>query len=33
MKNLIVYYSYEGNTKEIANELHHAIKADILNLF
>lgn len=32
MKNLIVYYSYEGNTKEIAEELCKTIKADVLEL-
>lgn len=32
MKNLVVYYSYEGNTKEIANEIKKEINADILEI-
>lgn len=32
MKNLIVYYSYEGNTREIAKGMQEAIDADILEL-
>lgn len=31
-KNLIVYYSYEGNTKEIAGAIKEAINADILKV-
>lgn len=32
MKNLIVYYSYEGNCEEIAKHLQKEIKADVLKL-
>lgn len=32
MKNLIVYYSYEGNTEAIAKTIQKAINADILKL-
>ena len=32
MKNLIVYYSYEGNCDEIANAIKEVTKADILKL-
>lgn len=30
MKNLIIYYSYEGNCKEIANAIKEEINADVL---
>lgn len=32
MKNLIVYYSYEGNCEEIAKAIQEATKGDILKL-
>lgn len=32
MKNLIVYYSYEGNTEELVNGMKTAIDADVLRL-
>ena len=32
MKNLIVYYSYEGNTREIARGIQETANADILEL-
>ena len=32
MKNLIVYYSYEGNTREIAKSIQEAADADIPEL-
>lgn len=32
MKNLIIYYSYEGNTEAIVNGMKDAIKTDILKL-
>lgn len=32
MKNLIVYYSYEGNTKVLAESMKDAINADVLRL-
>ena len=32
MKNLIVYYSYEGNTEEIVKGMQDVIKADVLKL-
>ncbi len=32
MKNLIVYYSYEGNTEEIVKALSQDIEADVLKL-
>lgn len=32
MKNLIVYYSYEGNTEEIVKGLESEIEADVLKL-
>lgn len=32
MKNLIVYYSYEGNSKVIANGMKKVVNADILEL-
>ena len=32
MKNLIVYYSYEGNTEELVNSMQGAIKADVLKI-
>ena len=32
MKNLIVYYSYEGNFKEISKAIKETISADILKL-
>lgn len=32
MKNLIVYYSYEGNSEEISKAIQEAINADILKL-
>lgn len=32
MKNLIVYYSYEGNTEQIAQEIQKLTDADILKL-
>lgn len=32
MKNLIVYYSYEGNTEQIAKEIQKLTNADILKL-
>lgn len=32
MKNLIVYYSYEGNTEELVKGLESEIEADVLKL-
>lgn len=32
MKNLIVYYSYEGNTEELVKGMKDVIKADVLKL-
>lgn len=32
MKNLIVYYSYEGNTEELVKGMQEAIEADVLKL-
>lgn len=32
MKNLIIYYSYEGNTEAIVNGMKDAIETDILKL-
>ncbi len=32
MKNLIVYYSYEGNCEEISKTIKETISADILKL-
>lgn len=32
MKNLIVYYSYEGNTEELVKGISDVIEADILKL-
>lgn len=32
MKSLIIYYSYEGNTKLIANEIAKTLNADIMEL-
>lgn len=32
MKNLIVYYSYEGNTEALAHSIKNTINADILKL-
>ncbi len=32
MKNLIVYYSYEGNTEELVNGMKETIDADVLRL-
>lgn len=32
MKNLIVYYSYEGNTEELVNAMTKVIDADVLKL-
>lgn len=32
MKNLIVYYSYEGNTEEIVKGIQKEIEADVLEL-
>lgn len=32
MKNLIVYYSYEGNTEELVKGLKSEIEADVLKL-
>ena len=32
MKTLIVYYSYEGNTKIIAETIGKSIEADIMEL-
>ena len=32
MKNLIVYYSYEGNTEELVKGMREVINADILKL-
>lgn len=32
MKNLIVYYSYEGNCDEIAKAIKEVTKADVLKL-
>ncbi len=32
MKNLIVYYSYEGNTEELVSRLTNTIEADVLKL-
>ncbi len=32
MKNLIIYYSYEGNTEAIVNHLEETISADVLRL-
>lgn len=32
MKNLIVYYSYEGNTEELVKGMKKVIKADVLKL-
>ncbi len=32
MKNLIVYYSYEGNTLELVNGMKNVIEADVLKL-
>lgn len=32
MKNLIVYYSYEGNTEELVKGMQDGIKADVLKL-
>ncbi len=32
MKNLIVYYSYEGNTEELVNGMKNVIEADVLKL-
>ena len=32
MKNLIVYYSYEGNTEALVNGMSEVIQADVLRL-
>lgn len=32
MKNLIVYYSYEGNTEELVKGMQEVIDADVLRL-
>lgn len=32
MKNLIIYYSYEGNCEEISKELEKTLNADVLKL-
>lgn len=32
MKNLIVYYSYEGNSEAIANAIQEEIEADIIKI-
>lgn len=32
MKNLIVYYSYEGNTEELVKGMKEVIDADVLKL-
>lgn len=32
MKNLIVYYSYEGNTEQLVNGMKEVITADVLKL-
>jgi flavodoxin len=32
MKNLVVYYSMEGNTKQAADQIAHRLNADILEL-
>lgn len=32
MKNLIVYYSYEGNTEELVKAIREVIDADVLKL-
>lgn len=32
MKNLIIYYSYEGNTEEITKSIKEVINADVLEL-
>lgn len=32
MKNLIVYYSYEGNTEELVKGMQNEIEADVLKL-
>lgn len=32
MKNLIVYYSYEGNTEALVNGLRQTVEADVLRL-
>ena len=32
MKNLIVYYSYEGNTEELVKGMQEVIDADVLKL-
>ena len=32
MKNLIVYYSYEGNTEELVKGIQKVIDADVLKL-
>lgn len=32
MKNLIVYYSYEGNCEEISKAIKNEIDADVLKL-
>lgn len=32
MKNLIIYYSYEGNTEELVNGMKDVIDADVLKL-
>lgn len=32
MKNLIVYYSYEGNSEEISKAIGEVIEADTLKL-
>ena len=32
MKNLIVYYSYEGNTEELVKGMKEVIRADVLRL-
>ena len=32
MKNLVVYYSYEGNTEELVKGMQDVIEADVLSL-
>lgn len=32
MKNLIVYYSYEGNTEELVKGMKNVIEADVLKV-
>lgn len=32
MKNLIVYYSYEGNTEELVKGIQEIIEVDVLKL-